>query len=276
VPFGLAGTVVTVLTSVDRFYVSRFFDSEAFAVYSVGCYQLPIVTVVFTSATSVLLGRMAELQKEGRFADMLALWRSATRKMSLVSIPVTVVFAVLAHEFIVGLFTAQYAEAVPIFVAFLLLIPRQAVPYGAVTRAFGLTRYIFYVCLVALAVAVGLSFILVRIVPLGLLGPAIGVVAGSWVVAEAQIAKTRQLLGVSYVRLFPWRDLGRMTALALALGAVLLAVHARVTAPPIIVLAAGCTLYLAAYYLLAVGFGIIRRAEVAEAWAMIRRAGGRR
>jgi hypothetical protein len=150
------------------------------------------------------------------------------------------------------------------------------VPYGAVTRAFGLTRYIFYVCLVALAVAVALSYIFVRIVPLGLLGPAIAVVAGSWVVAEAQIAKTRELLGVSYVRLFPWRDLGRMTALALGLGAVFAVVHAWVTAPPIIVLAVGSTLYMATYYLLAVRLGIIRRAEVAEAWAMLKHAGGLR
>jgi O-antigen/teichoic acid export membrane protein len=276
VPFGLAGTVVTILSSVDRFYVSRFFDSEAFAVYSVGCFQLPIVTVVFTSATSVLLGRMAELQKGGRLAEMLALWRSATRKMSLVSIPVTVVFAVLAREFIVGLFTAEYAEATPIFIAFLLLIPRQAVPYGAVTRAFGLTRFILYACLVALGVAVGLAYFFVRIVPLGLLGPAIAVVAGTWVVAEAQIAKTRELLQVPYARLFPWGDLARMTGLALGLGLVLAIAHARVTAPPIIVLAVGSTLYMAVYYAFAIRLGLIRRDELAEAWAMLKRAGGRR
>lgn len=276
VPFGLAGTVVTILASVDRFYVSRCFNSEAFAVYSVGCFQLPIVTVVFTSATSVLLGRMAELQKQGRLAEMLALWRSATRKMSLISIPVTVVFAVLANEFVLGLFTPQYADATPIFIAFLLLIPRQAVPYGAVTRAFGLTRFILYVCLVALGIAVVISYILVKIVPLGLLGPAIAVVVGNWVVAEAQIAKTRHLLQVPYARLFPWADLGRMTALALGLGAVLAVVHARVVARPIIVLAVGGTLYMAAYCGLAILLGIIRRAEVAEAWGMLRRAGGAR
>ncbi len=274
VPFGLAGTVVTILSSVDRFYVSRYFDSEAFAVYSVGCFQLPIVTVVFTSATSVLLGRMAELQKQGRLTEMLALWKSATRKMSLVSIPVTVVFAVLAREFIVGLYTSQYADAVPIFIAFLFIIPRQAVPYGSVTRAFGLTRFILYACLVALAVAVGLAFFFVKLVPLGLLGPAIAVVVGLWIVAEAQVAKTRRLLGVSYLRLFPWRDLARMTALALALGAVLMIARSWWSAPPIAVLAVGGGLYMAAFYGLAIWLGIIRRAEVADALVTLGRAGG--
>ncbi len=272
-PFGLAGTVVTVLSSVDRFYVSRIFDSEAFAVYSVGCFQLPIVTIVFTSATSVLLGRMAELQKEGKLAEMLALWRSATRKMSLVSIPVTVVFAVLAREFIVGLFTAEYAEATPIFIAFLFLIPRQAVPYGSVTRAFGLTRYILYACLVALAIAVALAYVLVRVVPLGLLGPAIAVVVGMWVVAEAQIARTRHLLQVPYTRLFPWKELAKMTALALALGAALWFAHARISAPPIFMLTLGSALYMAAFYGLAVALGIIQRAEVADALGLVSRWG---
>lgn len=273
-PFGLAATVVTMLSSVDRFYVSRFFDSETFAVYSVGSLQLPIVAVVFTSATSVLLGRMSELQKEGRLADMLALWRNATRKMSLVSIPVTVIFAVLAPDFVIGLFTPRYAEATPIFIAFLLLIPRQAVPYGAVTRAFGLTRYILYVCLIALGVTVAVAYIFVKIVPLGLLGPAIAVVAGSWVVAEAQIAKTRHLLKVPYVRLFPWADLGRMTGLALALGLGFWLARFEVVASPIVVFVVGCSLYMALYYALAAWFGIIRRDEVTAAWDMVKRVGG--
>jgi O-antigen/teichoic acid export membrane protein len=128
IPFGFAGMVVTILTSVDRFYVSRFFDSEAFAVYSIGCFQLPVITIVFTSAISVLLGRMAELQKEGKRSEMLALWRRSNRKMSLVSIPMVVAFAILAREFVVGLFTAEYVGAVPIFITFLALIPRQSIP----------------------------------------------------------------------------------------------------------------------------------------------------
>jgi len=275
VPFGLAGTVVTVLSSVDRFYVSRLFDSATFAIYSVGCFQLPIVTIVFTSATSVILGRMAELQKEGKLREMLMLWRSATRKMSHVSIPITVVFAVLAEEFVVGLFTAQYRAAVPIFIAFLFLIPRQAVPYGAVTRAFGLTRFILGVCVVALGVAVALSALLVK--PLGLLGPAIGVIVGSWVVAEVQVAKTKHLLQVSYRELFPWGDLLRMTGLAVALGALLfvakLAVHG---VSPILVLAVGSTLYLAAYYFLAWRFGLLRTEEIVEVQRLLVRVFGRR
>lgn len=275
VPFGLAGTVVTVLSSVDRFYVSRLFDSAAFAVYSVGCFQLPIVTIVFTSATSVILGRMAELQKDGKLREMLALWRSATRKMSHVSIPVTVVFAVLSREFVVGLFTAQYVEAVPIFIAFLFLIPRQAVPYGSVTRAFGLTRFILWVCVVALAVAVGLTALLVK--PLGMLGAAIGVIVGMWIVAEVQVARTKHLLQVSYRELFPWGDLGRMTALALGLGALLFVGRLAVRGwPPVVVLAVGATLYLAAYYFLAWRFGLLRTEEIAEVQRLIARVFGRR
>jgi O-antigen/teichoic acid export membrane protein len=218
---------------------------------------------------------MAELQKDGKLREMLALWRSATRKMSHVSIPVTVVFAVLSREFVVGLFTAQYVEAVPIFIAFLFLIPRQAVPYGSVTRAFGLTRFILWVCVVALAVAVGLTALLVK--PLGMLGAAIGVIVGMWIVAEVQVARTKHLLQVSYRELFPWGDLGRMTALALGLGALLFVGRLAVRGwPPVVVLAVGATLYLAAYYFLAWRFGLLRTEEIAEVQRLIARVFGRR
>jgi O-antigen/teichoic acid export membrane protein len=274
VPFGLAGTVVTIVSSVDRFYVSRFFSSEQFAVYSVGCFQLPVVTIVFQSATSVILGRMAELQKENRLAEMLALWRSAIRKMALVAIPVTVVFAVLAREFIVGLFTDEYREATPIFIAFLALIPRQAIPYGAVTRAFGLTRYILWVCLIALGVGVVLAFLLAR--PLGLLGPALAVIAGMWVVAGMQVARTRKLLQVSWGRLFPWSELAKMTVLAVVLGLVLIFTCRNIGGPPIAVLSVGSALYLAAYVALGARLRLIQREEFSEALALLRRLGGRR
>ncbi len=273
-PFGLAGTIVTVLGSVDRIYVSRFFDTTQFAIYSIGCFQLPVVTIVFQSATSVVLGRMAELQKEGQFAEMLALWRSATRKMALVAIPVTVMFAVLAREFVVGLFTAEYRNATPIFIAFLALIPRQAIPYGAVTRAFGLTRYIMWVCLIALGVSVALSFLLVR--PLGLLGPAIAVIAGQWVVTDTQVHRTKKLLGVGWRQLFPWGELGRTSVLALGLGLLLAIIRPRLPWPPVIVLAAGCSAYVVAFSVLAARFGIVRRDEIGEGLQLLRRLGGRR
>jgi O-antigen/teichoic acid export membrane protein len=274
IPFGLAATVVTVLSSVDRFYVSRVFDAEAFAVYSIGCFQLPVVTVVFTSATSVLLRRMAELQKEGRFADMLLLWRRSIRKMSLVSIPVVVAFAILAREFVVGLFTADYVEAVPIFIVFLALIPRQSIPYGVVTRAFGLTRYIMWVSLAALAVVVAFTLLLAP--RLGLLGPAVAVILGMWIVAGAQIGRTRKLLSATWGRLLPWGDLVRMTVLAAGLGAVLAWARGQVEGPPIVVLGLGCLFYMTAFYALGFVLGIVERAELAEARNLLHRIGGQR
>jgi O-antigen/teichoic acid export membrane protein len=272
IPFGFAGMVVTILTSVDRFYVSRFFDSEAFAVYSIGCFQLPVITIVFTSAISVLLGRMAELQKEGKRSEMQALWRRSNRKMSLVSIPMVIAFAILAREFVVGLFTAEYVGAVPIFITFLALIPRQSIPYGVVTRAFGLTRFIMWLSVVALATAVVLAFLLAR--PLGLQGPAIAVVTGLWIVAGGQVWRTRGLLGVGWRRLFPWGDLARIIALAVGLGLPLAFARERVEGPPIVVLAVGCTVYLAAFYGIGILVGLVERAELDEARGLLHRLRG--
>jgi hypothetical protein len=123
-------------------------------------------------------------------------------------------------------------------------------------------------------VALALTFALAP--GLGLLGPAIAVIAGQWVVAEAQVHRTAKLFGVRWTDLFPWGDLVRMTALALALGAALHLARQAVAAPPLAVLAAGTLLYFAAFYAAATLVGLIRRAELVDAIGLLRQLGGRR
>ena len=110
----------------------------------------------------------------------------------------------------------------------------------------------------------------------GLLGPALAVVLGMWIVAGAQIGRTRKLLGASWGRIMPWGDLLRMTALAAALGLALAWARLQVQGPPIVVLGVGCLFYMMAFYALGLGLGIVGRAELAEARNLLHRIGGQR
>ncbi|MGD8395348.1 MAG: lipopolysaccharide biosynthesis protein [Candidatus Eiseniibacteriota bacterium] len=269
VPFGLAGTVVTLIQMSDRLYVSRYFDASQFAIYSVGCYQLPLIMIVFQSAASVMLGRMAALQAADQVGEMLALLRNAVRKLSLVALPAVAVAIVLGRDLITVVYTGDYAAATPIFMVFLALIPRSATAYGTVTRAYGLTRWIFQLSLWALVVAVVLVFALTP--RLGLVGPALAVVVALWVVAGGQIWKSARLLGCGLRGLYPWGELGRIAAVAAVPAVGLAFVRAHVEAPPAVHLLAGGGVYALIVGVLALRLGLVRPAEWAAARAELRR-----
>jgi O-antigen/teichoic acid export membrane protein len=262
-PLGLLAVVVTLVQMTDRLYVSRYFDATQFAIYSVGCFQLPIITVVFQSASSVMLGRMAELQKAGRRSEMIALQRNAIRKLELVAIPAVAGALVLGHDLITVLFTDAYAASVPIFMIFLGLILRSATAHSIVLRACGLTGWMFRASLLSLPVAVVLAFTLTPVI--GLLGPAIGVVAAVWVLALVQLWKVGRLLGTGLRGLFPWRSLAANCAAAGAVALPLAVARALSPLPPVVNLLAGGVLYVAAFLAVAVWTGVIRSDEVASA-----------
>ncbi len=92
-----------------------------------------------------------------------------------------------------------------------------------------------------------------------------------WVVAGGQVWKSGQLLGTGIRGLYPWGQLFRIGALAAVLAIALALARSTVELPSLVELAAGGTLYCVSYLLLAIRFGLIRRAEVAMAWSELRR-----
>ncbi|MGD8395233.1 MAG: oligosaccharide flippase family protein [Candidatus Eiseniibacteriota bacterium] len=272
-PLGLLAVVVTLVQMTDRLYVSRYFDASQFAIYAVGCFQLPIITIVFQSASSVMLGRMAELQKAGLHDAMIALQRNAIRKLALVAIPAVAGALVLGHDLITVLFTDAYAASVPIFMIFLALILRSATAHSIVLRAFGLTGWMFRASLLSLPVAVVLAVTLTPI--LGLVGPAIAVVCAVWVLALVQLWKVGRLLGTGLRGLFPWRSLAANTAVAAVVALALAVARAASPLPPAANLLAGGALYVGAFLTVAVVTGVIRRDELASARRELARRIGR-
>ena len=65
-PLGLAGLIYTMQNDVHNYFVSNAFGAAAFAIYSVGVAQLPLIGMMRESINAVLLGRVSSLQQEGR------------------------------------------------------------------------------------------------------------------------------------------------------------------------------------------------------------------
>lgn len=135
-PFGLAGLLYASQTEIHNFFVGHNFSTAEFAIYSIGCFQLPLIWVLYESVSSVVIPKMSELQAQGKKREMLELSVNSTQKLGMVYFPMFFFLMIVAYDFITTLFTQTYAESTQIFRVNLLLIPFLGLMVDPIGRAF--------------------------------------------------------------------------------------------------------------------------------------------
>jgi O-antigen/teichoic acid export membrane protein len=141
-PLGLMGIVWYFQYDLHNYFVSNQFGAAAFAVYSIGCFQLPVLQLLSEATSSVLISQMAVLQRENQTDQMLFLSLRSTRKLAAVVFPVYAFLMVTGLQFIEFLFSARYAGSWPIFRINLTLLPLGVLMLDPVARAFAEYRYL--------------------------------------------------------------------------------------------------------------------------------------
>ena len=140
-PLGSAGLLYIFQTDLHNYFVSHRFGPSAFAVYSIGCFDLPLVFMLTEAAASVLMPRVSELQKTGETREIILVTLRATRKLSAVLFPAYIFLMVMAGEVLTFLFTARYLESSPIFRINLTLLPLSVFLLDPIVRVYAQYRY---------------------------------------------------------------------------------------------------------------------------------------
>ncbi|HYO57872.1 lipopolysaccharide biosynthesis protein [Archangium sp.] len=217
-PFGLA-MALSVPQQYAHLYMVGVVGPALYAVYRVGCNQLPVVDLLYTPTSEVLMVRLGELDKQGRLEEGVVAFREAAGKLAFVFLPFAAFLFAAAPEFISAFYTAEYLGAVPIFRVSVLGVVLAILPMDGVLRARGHTRAILYSNLLKAAVTVPLVWVGVK--RFGMMG---GIV--SWAVAEvvgksallvrvpAALSTSERALRIRDV--IPWRELGKASLAALA------------------------------------------------------------
>ena len=115
VVLGLTGMLVTLTMRFHELFVNRYYDLAAYAVYAAGIRQIPVLQYFSHSVAMVSLGRFSELEKKGDWAGIRDLWDRFHAATFGLGVPLTIVLLLVAEPLVLLMFTADYAEAVPIF-----------------------------------------------------------------------------------------------------------------------------------------------------------------
>ncbi|MGI8495812.1 MAG: oligosaccharide flippase family protein [Pyrinomonadaceae bacterium] len=135
-PFGLAALLYNFQTDIHVYFVGNHFSDAEFAVYSIGCFQLPLIAMLYESFSAVMIPQMSEMQAQGKMREMLLISVAATRKLALAYFPLFAFLMIVADTFITTMFTEKFAASVPIFRINLVLLPFYCLMIDPIGRAF--------------------------------------------------------------------------------------------------------------------------------------------
>lgn len=253
-PFGAAFAIIIPQQQFHSYLVSAAVTASAFAVYSVGCFQLPIVDMLYTPVSEILQLGVAEYDAKGDNAGALRLFREAVTRLSFVFVPAMALLGIAAPTLIGFLFTDRYLDAVPIFRLAIISIPMAALPLDGVMRARAQNNFMFRVSVLKVAMTVPLVWAGLRIFgPIGALG--------GWICAEETcrailLHRAARLFHTTIPGVLPRELWLQAAAAAIATAPGALALHV-LGGPPLVRLCAAGVMFGMAYVAVLRIFGVL-------------------
>ena len=168
-PYSLTALLFTAQTDLHNYFVANHYNAATFAIYSVGCMQLPMIGILSESLASVMIPRLSILQKENNRREIVRLMTEVMRKLAFVHFPLYAFLMISGKEFIRWLFTDAYVASWPIFAVNLTWIPFYVIMLDPIVRAYAEQRYfLLRLRLILFAVLVlGLWFAIGKFGPIG-------------------------------------------------------------------------------------------------------------
>jgi len=245
VPFGAAVLVEIVYGALPQYAVSFLADPATFAVFAVGCLQIPLVDFAASPTSDVMMVKMQENLAKGQLSTVLDIWYDTYWKLALLFFPLVALVIVEGRDIILALFTAKYVASIPLFRIWSLLILMATLQLDGVLRVYAETRFILVLNIVRLVI-VG-ALIVPSMKYFGLLGP-VGVIVLATVVFKAgALVRVVRLFQVSWADFLPWSRTVILTAASIAPAVAVFLFKAVVTLRPLPLLLSSSTIYSLVY-----------------------------
>jgi O-antigen/teichoic acid export membrane protein len=216
-PYGLMALLWIVQTDIHNYFVGYRFSAAEFAIYVYGCFQLPLLSVLYESVTSVLIPRMSELQHSDNRREMVEVTVRAMDKLAFFYFPVYVLLLITGYDLITALFTQNYAASVPIFIINITLIPVGILISDPIVRAFPeLGRFLLKLRLVMIPMMIAALWFGINY--LDLRGIVAIVVVTTLVERLITFARAAKTLGVTRGDAYLLRNIGRTAVASIIAG----------------------------------------------------------
>ena len=251
-PFALAVGVEVLQIYFHQYFVASRFDAATFAIYAVGCLQIPLLDLITSSIGNVMMVKMGEDEGKGDRRAALTLWHDSVIRQALLLFPLMVILIVAAHEIIVVLYTSAFLASVPIFMLWSLTIFPAVFAVDPVLRVYAQTRFLLYMNIVRVVLVAALIGWCLS--AFGLYGAVLITLLSSCAVKGMGLVRIARLMHVRVVDVLPWRSLALIALGALVAGWPAYWMLRHIAMPAVVGMFAASALYGTTYIALCVAY----------------------
>ncbi|MEX2468441.1 MAG: oligosaccharide flippase family protein [Pseudohongiellaceae bacterium] len=252
-PFGLAGLIEILQANFHLYVVSYNFDVATFAIYAVGCLQIPLVEYLTSSTANVMMTSMREKLLAQDKAGACAIWRDTTRKLALIVFPLIAAMIILAHALIILFFTATYEESVPIFMLWSFGMLASVLLTSGALRVLAETRFLIIQNLIQLSLTAIFIFWFINL--FGIIGAVLAMILAKVLTRIVSLFRIKAVLDVGWSMLLPWKSLYLSLLLATLAVVPALFVESLLSLPGLPGIAVTGLVYGLSYFCLLLLFG---------------------
>lgn len=225
-PLAIAGLIYVILGQIDYFIIGFFTTAEGVGIYRVGYMLAANLLIFFTAVSPVFKPLIAEVRQDNAAVERQ--YRTATRWVAGLTLPLAVTLALGASAYLSVIFTDQYVTAnvaVVILATGYLINVTCGGPDGALLQGLGYSRLVFLNTSILLGLNVVLSMLFVP--RFGITGAAMGTATALTVAGIAAVTEVYVVRGIHPFT----RSLGKLfvsTVPALIAGGVLVVIAPRI------------------------------------------------
>lgn len=206
-PFAGAVNLYVAQRYFSSYAVSASFDAAAFAMFAVAAFHMPVVDIVFTPLSDVMIVHVGKARHGGDTRAAWRAWNDCVQKLAAILFPATACAWLFGPTVLPLLFTHKYDGAVPLFMLITAEIPLWVMPLDALLRAVGDTRFLFVFNAARIVVTGGLVIGGIKL--LGLPGAIVGGLASELLARIGLMQRGHRFLGVPMAHTVDWLGLGR-------------------------------------------------------------------
>ena len=210
-PLGTGAIVWFIGKEIDKYFLSIFFSTSDYAIYTVGALEIPIFRQFSTAISSVLIPKISKLYSDNKKQEIIDVWKEAIRKCMLIFIPSFGLLLLVSNDLITTLYTFEYLESSVIFKIYLLLILIRLFNPNIILQAIGKTKYIMFCSILFVIMNITLNYIFIEIFKWGITSPAVATVISYVVMLSLALYFALSNVKISFKQIFSTRDFTKIS-----------------------------------------------------------------
>jgi O-antigen/teichoic acid export membrane protein len=197
---------------MNNFIVGAMLPTKDFAIYRNGSIEIPFISTIYGSITTVMLPDLTKMFAEKRIDEVFALKRKISSITAGVVFPITIYAIIMSHYLIPLYLSSKYQESALIFAVYNLIVLLRINDYLDLLIITKHNRTIFYANAITFILEIVLSVLFVKL--FGLTGAVLAVVIAMAILIGILLVRTLKVTNKRFRDYFDVPKLGKIASVS--------------------------------------------------------------